>query len=498
MRKYGFIKKASIILLIIVMTSMTFLLFSCKSEGASGLFGGAPGETLETFEVRRGNIIQTVSTSGNVDSRYSNSYSLSSSGTVLKAVEEGDIISKGDILIKLESSRTDLLMAQAGENIKISQTSLELAKLSYQQALDANHIALQLAETNTKKAEEASASAYKALENANISASRAYNSAQTSLNNTESISDLNIAQAKSAMEEAERALAAGATAVLTIEQLRYNVVVAQRNYELALATKQSNIDNAQGSLNAADSRAAQDAAQGSYEQSLLNQSTTFWTNLSSQQTAEAQIAITAKNIDQAEIQVRLAEINYELLGLDSDNHILHAPYDGIVISSAYKIGELAGPGIPAVNIASSEFVIRSAVNETDIVNMKIGQEATITLDAYYNKELKGKILEISPVSSNIAGVVSYDVTILPEISDEIKLFHGLSASMEITTSFLKEILYVPIEAVCEEDGKECVDILVGEDAVERVAVETGIFNYDQIEIKSGLKEGDIVIVSGLE
>jgi len=466
MSKYSLKKKASIISLIIVMITMTFLLFSCKPEG--GMFGGSPEGTVETFEVTKGNIIQTVSTSGNVDSRYSNNYSLSASGTVLKALEVGDTFIIDDVLIELESSRTELLMAQAEENIKISQTSLELAKLSYKQALDSNHIAVQLAETSKEQSELASASSYKSLENANNMASKSIESARIALENAESL--LAIAEGSLLVSDTLK------------EQYRGGVDSAAAAYEAAKA----------------QSRSSKDTAESGYDQSLLSQSTTYWSNLSSQQAAEAQIAITAKNIEQAEIQLRLAGINYELLSLDSDSHIIFAPYDGIVISSAYKTGELAGPGVPAVNIASSEFVIRAAVNETDIVNMEMGQEVIITLDAYYNKILKGEILDISPVSSNIGGVVSYIVTAEFQDSSDIKLFHGLSASMDITTSFLEDVLYVPIESVFEENGKESVDLVVGEDLYERVEVETGLFNYDLIEIKSGLKEGDVIVVSGLE
>ena len=466
MSKYSLKKKALIIPMLIVVVALTLFLFSCKTEG--GIFGGSAEETVEIFEVTIGDIIQTVSTSGNVDSRYSNNYSLSASGTVLKALEEGDTFKTDNILIELESSRTELLMAQAEENIKISQNSLELSKLSYKQALDSNHIAVQLAETSKEQSELASASSYKSLENANNMASKSIESARIALENAESL--LAVAEGSLAVSDTFK------------EQYRGSVESAKAAYDAARAQSQS----------------SKDSAGSGYEQSLLNQSTTYWSNLSSQQAAEAQIAITAKNIEQAEIQLRLAEINYELLGLDSDSHIIFAPYDGIVISSAYKTGEFAGPGIPAINIASSEFVIRSAVNETDIVNMEIGQEVIITLDAYYNKILKGKILDISPVSSNIAGVVSYTITVQPEASSDVRLFHGLSASMEITTYNLLDVLYIPIQAVCEEDGKECVDILVGEDTFERVEVKTGIFNYDFIEIKSGLKEGDIIVVSGLE
>jgi HlyD family secretion protein len=465
MSKYSLKKKALIIPMLIMVIVLTLFLFSCKSGG--GPFGGSAEEAVVTFEVTRGDIDQTVSTTGNVDSRYSNNYSLSSSGTVLKALEEGDTFSEGDILIELDSNRTVLLMAQAEENIKISQNSLELAKLNYRQALDSNHIAVQLAETSKEQSELASASSYKSLENANNMASKSIESARIALENAESL--LAVAEGVPATD-------------IFLEQYRGGVDSARAAYEAAKAQSSS----------------SKDSAESGYDQSLLSQSTTYWSNLSSQEAAEAQIAITAKNIEQAEIQVKLAAINYELLGLDSDSHIIHAPYDGIVISSAYKNGEFAGPGIPAVNIASSEFVIRSAVNETDIVNMEIGQEVIISLDAYYNEELKGEILDISPVSTNIGGVVSYTITVQIETNSDIKLFHGLSASMDITTSYVEGVIYVPIEAVCEEDGKECVDILVGEDAFERVEVETGIFNYDLIEIKSGLKEGDIIAVSGLE
>ena len=304
MRKYSLKKKALIISVITVMITMTFLLFSCKSGG--GPFGGSTEEPVEIFEVTRGNIVQTVSTSGNVDSRYSNNYSLSASGTVLKALEEGDAFSEGDILIELDSNRTVLLMAQAEENIKISQNSLELAKLSYRQALDSNHIAVQLAETSKEQSELASASSYKSLENANNMASKSIESARIALENAESL--LAVAEG-------------GPVTDVLLEQYRGGVGSARAAYEAAKAQSSS----------------SKDSAESGYGQSLLSQSTTYWSNLSSQQAAEAQIAITAKNIEQAEIQVRLAAINYELLGLDSDSHIIHAPYDGIIISSAYKI-----------------------------------------------------------------------------------------------------------------------------------------------------------------
>lgn len=453
------------ILTTIILISLFFFMTSCKSE--RGFFGGND-EGLEIFEVKRGDIIQTVSTSGNVDSRYSNSYSLRSSGTVLEVLEEGETFTKGDILIRLDSSRTELLMVQALENIKISQNSLDLAKLSYSQALDANHIAVQLSETSTQQSELASASAYKSLENANNMASKSIESARIALENARSL--LAIAEGSVLVSDTLK------------EQYRGSVDSAEAAYESSKAQSES----------------SKDTAESGYDQSLLTESTTYWSNLSSLEAASAQIAITAKNIELAEVQLGLAQINYELLGMDSDNHIIYAPYDGIVYSSVHKTGEYAGPGIPALEVGSIEFIIISEVNETDIINMIVGLEASISFDAYYLEELIGEIIKISPVSTNIGGVVSYTITIKPEASDTINLFHGLSASMDITTSSLEGVLFIPIQAVADEDGKQFVDLLVDEDTAEKVEVETGIFNYDFIEIKAGLKEGDIVVVSGME
>ncbi|MDD5623024.1 MAG: HlyD family efflux transporter periplasmic adaptor subunit [Actinomycetota bacterium] len=485
------IRKIILIATAVIIIISMFNLLACRANGDVQ-------KDTETFTVARGDVIQTVNTSGYIESEKENSYSLMTSGKVAYCLEKGDTFKNGDMLIEIDTTRLKLLVAQAEENMSVAENSLSLARLSYKQALDANHIAIQLAEINASLAEQASQSAYKALENANVSASHAYNSAETSLKNTESIADLNIAQAKSALEEAERALAAGATAILTIEQLRYNVVVAQKNYELALTTKQSNTDIAQGSVDAAGNRTAQDAAQGSYEQSLLNQSTTYWQNLSSTQSAARQIEITAKNISQAESQLELSRINLDLVNLDVDNSTIYAPYDGVVLSSTYREGEYAGPGVPAISVISSAFIIKAEVNETDIVNLEVGQDALVRLDAYYENVFGGKITEISPVSTNIGGVVSFGLTVKPDAADIPTLLYGLSASLDIVTSSAKDVLYVPVQSVFEEDGKSYVNVPGENKSIKKVEVTTGIYNFDFIEIKSGLSEGDAILISPVQ
>src|SRR4030042_4604832 len=340
----------------IIITAMVNLLACRATDGQ---------EDTGTFEVIRGDIIQTVNTSGYIVSEMENNYSLMASGKVTYSLEKGDTFKKGDILIEIDTSRQQLLAAQAEENLNIAENSLSLARLNYQQALDANHIAVQMAEENKK------------------------------------LSELSVQNALTALEDANEYLSLVEEGTLSTD-----ILVSQAS-------------------------AGSHSAEGLYNQTIINQSTTSWTNLSSTQSAAHQIGITAKNIAQAESQVELSRINLDLVNLDIANSIVYAPYDGTVLSSAYRNGEYAGPGAPAISVISREFIIKAEINETDMVNLKVGQETAIRLDAYFENEFTGKITEISPISTNIGGVVSFEIIVKPDTADVPALLYGLSASLDI-------------------------------------------------------------------
>jgi len=419
------IRKIILIAAAIIIIIAMFNLLACRAIGDDQ-------ENSETFEVARGDVIQTVNTSGYIESETENSYSLMTSGKVVYCLEKGDTFKNGDILIEIDTGRLKLLVAQAEENMSVAENSLSLAKLNYQQALDANHIALQLAEENKK------------------------------------LSDLSVQNTLTALEDANEYLS-----LVEEETLSTDALISQAS-------------------------AGSHSAEGLYNQAIINQSTTYWTNLSSAQSAARQIEITAKNISQAESQLELSRINLDLVNLDVDNSIIYAPYDGIVLSSAYSQGEYAGPGVPAISVISSAFIIKAEVNETDIVNLKIGQNALIRLDAYYENAFGGKITEISLISTNIGGVVSFELTVKPDAADIPTLLYGLSASLDIVTSSVEDVLYVPVQSVFEENGKSYVNVSGEDSSIKKSEVTTGIYNFDFIEIKSGLDEGDIILISPIQ
>jgi HlyD family secretion protein len=457
--KTDIIKKIFPFIVIIVATISLFNLSACRTLGESLL-------DTQTYEVTRGDITQTVSASGYVDSSSTHNYTPSTAGTVKYTLDKGDKFASSELLFEIDSKRQELLVSQAQENVNISQDSLELAQINYQQALDANHIAVQLSEINAELAEQSTQYAY------------------TAMVETENIANSLIESARTARDEAENILEEAKNAGVTGTQL---------------AQFEANLANAEANYNAvkAQQKSGKSSAQSGFEQSQLSQSSGYWTNLGNTETTSAQIYIAAKSIDQAEKQLALSQISLELAEMDMDNCTLYAPYDGIVLSSSYSPGEYAGPGVPAISIIENDFAVKAEVNETDIVNLKEGQKVEVRLDAYYDHVFNGKITRISPISSNLGGVVSFEITVEFDTQDGPEVFYGFSASLDITTSSVENILYVPLQYIYEEEGMTYVDVLTPEGDNVKTEVITGISNYDLIEIKSGLSEGDVVITSSI-
>ena len=455
MKKISILTIPAIIVLIAVM-----VLTSCSGTGVLGKLGNDDADSaedgIEIFELETGDIVQLVATTGSVDSSTQNSYSMQVSGEIISVMEKGDYFKGGDMLVEVDNSDTMDQIEQIAMDIENAESSLRTARTNYQSALDSNHIAIQLAELNTEGAERSTQSALVSLETANRSAQLSLESAQQALEN---------AQNAQAVESAEN----------TVESV-----------------KSSN-------------RSSTNQSETSYEQSVDNQSTNYWNNLSSLQSAEAQIAITAENIKQAELVVEAAKMELAEAEESLQDYNFFAPYDGVVLSNGFKMGEQAN-GSATISLISDEFIVKVTISENDIFKISEGDEALITFDAYSDLEFKGKVNRIIPISVSDGGIISFEVLIEFETEENIEIYYGLSANASIITQKAEDVLYVPIQSVYKEDGKSYVDLLTTFDvdpenireAIEKVEVTTGINDYLYIEVISGLKEGDTIVTSRIK
>lgn len=131
------------------------------------------------------------------------------------------------------------------------------------------------------------------------------------------------------------------------------------------------------------------------------------------------------------------------------------------------------------------------VSETDISSLKIGEEATVTLDATGNKTFAGKVATVDNIGAVTSGVTNYKVLITFD-SEAPGVLPNMAASAKIITNVKNDVVLVPSAAVQTTGGQPTVRIMRNGNPVS-VPVEVGDSNDTQTEIVSGVNDGDTVV-----
>lgn len=216
-----------------------------------------------------------------------------------------------------------------------------------------------------------------------------------------------------------------------------------------------------------------------------------------------------------------------------------APFDGVVTNLPVREGETVvtgiqnSPGSTLMTIADLSVITAEVhVDETDIVNVKVGQPADVTIDALPGKTFKGTVSQIgdnaiirssglATSQSTSSSQEAKDFKVIVTLKDPPQnLRPGLSATAKITTGTAANALTIPIQAITirskddletqnnkpkfpasaatpvKKDKEEIQGVFVinkGTHKAEFRKVETGITGTTDIEVKSGLKAGEEII-----
>lgn len=194
-----------------------------------------------------------------------------------------------------------------------------------------------------------------------------------------------------------------------------------------------------------------------------------------------------------EAKVKSAQANVSNYYALIEKTIIRAPIDGFIAKKEIKKGEVVLANVPVISLmAEKGLQVKAYVPEVDVPKIKVGDKVLITLDAFPRKELFGEIIHIDSAETIIDGVVYYKVKSTIDIK-EINIKSGMTADIIIITDSKEDALIIPRRAVIEKNGKNMVRIPIDGDFQE-IEVETGLVGADgNIEIISGLKEGDEVI-----
>jgi HlyD family secretion protein len=324
------------------------------------------------------------------------------------------------------------------------------------------------------------------------------------------------------------------------------------NYELAVQRSQASLNTSRASLAQARARQLQAEAQLLRSQANFNrQKSLFEQKVISalefeQATAEYQVA--QQELESAKQAVVAAQFNVQSANSTVNETIqnltrtsVYAPISGVISKLAVEKGErVVGTaqmaGTELLRIANlNDMEVRVDVNENDVVKVSVGDTADVEVEAYRNRKFKGVVTSIANTANQALTTESVTefqvkVKILGESYKDLKAQSGrlspfrpgTSASVEIITETKANVLAVPLSAVvakspdeikkqmgkkeaednkdnkknkAENEKKEYVFIF--DAATKKVAlreVKTGISDFENIEIVSGLKLGEKIVI----
>ncbi len=235
--------------------------------------------------------------------------------------------------------------------------------------------------------------------------------------------------------------------------------------------------------------------------------------------AESEVKVRRSQLEARETEVRAQQqrLEQETANLRSARHVLSkvtidAPMSGMITRLSIEAGEtvligtMNNPGTVLMTIADLSVILAVLeVDETDIVDVRLGQEATVLIDAFPDREFAGRVTKIgssaiqaatNSASSGDQRGTNFEVEVT--IKDEIPgVRPDFSCTADITTATRVDAVAVPIQALTVRDDaavEEREGVFVLQDGTARFRpVEVGIAGERYFEVLSGLQEGDEVI-----
>lgn len=377
-----------------------------------------------------------------------------------------------------ESLEVEEVYVAVGQKVKTGDAILKLTDESVENCRK------ELEDAVTEAKSEVSAANLSAAKT-KLSASYSYNVSVAKGSVAEEEYQAALAELEDAVEEAQEAFDESASLVNYYQQM----IEAGVDLSESLAEEQKNYDSLYNKLKSAQSAYTTKSieAEKSYQEALFSSR-----NAGSQYSAD--VSGVDVTVEAAAAALEEAEETLTEFEAFVGDGTVYSAYDGTIMEVGYEAGEDLSSSTAVVTFADAASVAMTvSVSEEDIVGIALGDEVIVELTAYGGETFLAVVKSIDTSVSSGSSTVSYDVEVLLT-GDTEGIFTDMTGSVTFVEKQVEDVLYVSNKAVLQEGTKAYVKVKNSDGTTEKREVVTGFSDGVNVEIQSGLTEGETVLI----
>lgn len=489
---------------------------SSTSTSSSGSTSSATttksGSSDSTKSADNASLEQSSSTKNSASSTQSTAYS---------STQNSSASSEEELVVKKVCVSTGQNVKKGDTLLTLTKSSVESAKKSYQENYDAARIAYNEAKTTRDAAKVSAEYEYKQRIATGKSALATYKATVASL-------EANVSSTKAAYQKAQNGIKTLPTQIASLKKKIAKAKSASGVMDsVNNTTQQSSSNTTTGTNTTSSTQSSSTITQLTQEltqlQTQLSEYRSNLNSLKSQYTSAKKALktgkITAKQTyEESRIEAKNAKALYtvalssvnddvdaaketydqtkeelEAFNAFTKNNEVTAKYTGKLTSVGYSKGDSLNSSTAIAAYVDTDGVnITVSVAQDDVSNIKVGDNVNIYLSAYEDELFEGTVTSISSSSTGDT-TVSYPVVVTLS-GDVSKVYDGMSSEVTFVSKEVKDVTYVSNKAITTEGTKSYVTLKKADGTTKKTKVVTGFSDGHNVEIKSGLKKGDTVLI----
>lgn len=487
-------------------------------SGSSDSTKSADNASLEQSSSTKNSASSIQSTA---DSSIQSTADSSTQSTAYSSTQNSSASSEEELVVKKVCVSTGQNVKKGDTLLTLTKSSVESAKKSYQENYDAARIAYNEAKTTRDAAKVSAEYEYKQRIATGKSALATYKATVASL-------EANVSSTKAAYQKAQNGIKTLPTQIASLKKKIAKAKSASGVMDsVNNTTQQSSSNTTTGTNTTSSTQSSSTITQLTQEltqlQTQLSEYRSNLNSLKSQYTSAKKALktgkITAKQTyEESRIEAKNAKALYtvalssvnddvdaaketydqtkeelEAFNAFTKNNEVTAKYTGKLTSVGYSKGDSLNSSTAIAAYVDTDGVnITVSVAQDDVSNIKVGDNVNIYLSAYEDELFEGTVTSISSSSTGDT-TVSYPVVVTLS-GDVSKVYDGMSSEVTFVSKEVKDVTYVSNKAITTEGTKSYVTLKKADGTTKKTKVVTGFSDGHNVEIKSGLKKGDTVLI----